>query len=108
MKNIERITKKLIKQPNSVQIQTIYGTPYWITAEKTNDNKWLLKIVDPLSTVEYNVDIVDTITKKYIWKQLVYREVNEKTTLIQLSKEVKEKISHFLQSKTYKKFLDIK
>jgi hypothetical protein len=72
MTNIDRLAKHIAKYgEKSFLIHTIPKTKSWLVAQKVNNSKWRLIVMDPHSTVAHDLGNVDEKT---------YVEISEKIT----------------------------
>lgn len=98
MRNVDRLSKFITKHGSkSILIHTIPKTGTWIVAEKTTENSWFLRLMNPLGNVSYSVGIVSAENYLKIWKDITRCEIESQGTQIQQAKEMRKLINNFLK-----------
>jgi len=110
MKNIDRLTQYITKNGiNGTMIHTIPNTNNWIVAQKIEEDKWTLILMNPMGNVSYNLGMVTNAEHLELWKQITRMEIENKASQIMTAKNLREEIKNFIKSyeKTYKNFIKI-
>ena len=94
MKNIDRLAKHIKEYgKDGIMVHTVYGTGQWIVAQRIEKDKWTLMLMKPLEDVTYSLGTVTHKQHLDLWEELVEREVKERVTILQRSKELNKIVS---------------
>ena len=110
MRNIERLAKHITKYGSaSMLVHTIPGTKNWVVAEKFEQNRWLLTMMDPMGYATYNLGMVSDAQHIKLWEEIVRWEIEYKTSQILLARELKKKIYNLKKKyeQNYKRFTKV-
>lgn len=102
MRNIDRLARFITKHGSeSIIVHTIPDTSNWLICQKTEINKWLVTMANPMGYVTYNLGNVSDNQHLQLWMELIKMEIEKKTSQVLAARELKNKIHQFL--KTYEK-----
>lgn len=102
MKNVDRLARHIAQYggQNTI-IHTIPGTSNWIICQKIEEDKWALKLCNPMGNVVYNLGLVTDDQHLALWAQITNLEIENRTSQIKLARDLKSKINNF--KKAYEK-----
>lgn len=89
MKNIERLSKYIAQYGSeNILIHTIYGTGYWIICQKTEKDKWLLSLANPMGDVVHKLGTATNNQHIALWRELAIMEIKKRAA--SKSKQINE------------------
>ncbi len=94
MKNIDKLAKYIKENgKNGILVHSIYGTNQWIVAQRMEKDQWTLMLMKPMESVTYNLGTLSHKQHLDLWEELMEREVKERVTILQRSKELNKIVS---------------